>query len=94
MSRDPIQDLKFTLDEMKRTTLPPETSELVKEAETALEQLLAQSAEVQEQQRLAALYRVSQTLGDSLNEDEVLKSVMDAVISLTGATRGFLMLRG
>lgn len=42
--------------------------------------------------RLAALYRVSHSLGNTLNLDEVLNQVMDAVIHLTGAERGFLML--
>lgn len=46
-----------------------------------------------EQSRLAALYRVSQSLGTSLNLQEVLNQVMDLVISLTGAERGFLMLQ-
>ncbi|MFM8320810.1 MAG: GAF domain-containing protein [Chloroflexota bacterium] len=45
-----------------------------------------------EQGRLAALYRVSQALGASLDLDEVLTQVMDSVISLTGAERGFLVL--
>lgn len=44
------------------------------------------------QQRLAALYRVSRTLGSSLNMDDVISETMDAVINLTGAERGFLML--
>ncbi len=42
--------------------------------------------------RLAALYEVSRTLSSSLNLDEVLISVMDSAIRLTGAERGFLML--
>jgi signal transduction histidine kinase len=46
----------------------------------------------EEHSRLAALYQVSQVLGTSLNLDEVLNQVMDAVIGLTGAERGFLML--
>ena len=46
----------------------------------------------QDQERLAALYRVSQALGTSLNLDEVLAQVMDAVIGLTNAERGFLVL--
>ncbi len=44
------------------------------------------------QNRLTALFRVSQVLGTSLNLDEVLNQVMDAVISLTGAERGFLVI--
>jgi signal transduction histidine kinase len=51
-----------------------------------------QSRHKSEQQRLAVLYQVSKALGSSLNLDEVLNQVMDAVISLTGAERGFLVL--
>jgi len=45
-----------------------------------------------EQARLAALYDVSSQFGASLDLGEVLKQVMDAIILLTGAERGFLML--
>lgn len=45
-----------------------------------------------EHARLATLYEVSQTLGSSLDLTEVLNRVMDAIIQLTGAERGFLML--
>jgi len=45
-----------------------------------------------DQARLAALYRVSRILGTSLDLDEVLSQVMDAVIGLTGAERGILVL--
>ncbi|MBN1147328.1 MAG: GAF domain-containing protein [Anaerolineales bacterium] len=47
-----------------------------------------------DQARLAALYRVSRVLGTSLDLDEVLNQVMDAVIGLTGAERGLLVLIG
>lgn len=43
--------------------------------------------------RLKALYDVSQSLGSSLDLQTVLDQVMDAIIRLTGAERGFLMLR-
>lgn len=42
--------------------------------------------------RLAALYQVSRVLGSSLQLDDVLNQVMDSIIALTGAERGFLML--
>lgn len=45
-----------------------------------------------QQARLAALYEVSLQLGASLDLSEVLNQVMDAIIKLTGAERGFLML--
>jgi sigma-B regulation protein RsbU (phosphoserine phosphatase) len=43
--------------------------------------------------RLALLYRVSQTFNSSLDLDEVLDRVMDEVIAAVQAERGFLMLR-
>jgi GAF domain-containing protein len=45
-----------------------------------------------DQARLAALYRVTRVLGTSLDLDEVLGQVIDAVIGLTGAERGLLVL--
>jgi signal transduction histidine kinase len=61
-------------------------------AQEQLEALEAELAPADEQRRLAALYQVSQALGSSLDLSEVLNQVMDAVIRLTGAERGFLML--
>jgi len=43
--------------------------------------------------RLALLYRLSQTFNSSLNLDEVLNRVMDEVVAATRAERGFVMLR-
>jgi sigma-B regulation protein RsbU (phosphoserine phosphatase) len=43
--------------------------------------------------RLALLYRVSQTFNSSLDLDEVLNCVIDEVIAAVRAERGFLMLR-
>ncbi len=43
--------------------------------------------------RFEALYNVSRLLGSSLDLQTVLDQVMDAIIRLTGAERGFLMLR-
>jgi K+-sensing histidine kinase KdpD len=62
------------------------------DALTELERLDQQSTLSDGQARLAALYHVSHTLGSSLNMDDVLRETMDAVIRLTGAERGFLML--
>ena len=42
--------------------------------------------------RLALLYRLSQTFSSSLDLDEVLNRVMDEVILATRAERGFVML--
>lgn len=43
--------------------------------------------------RLRLLYRLSQTFNSSLDLDEVLNRVMDEVITITRAERGFVMLR-
>jgi phosphoserine phosphatase RsbU/P len=40
------------------------------------------------------LYRISQTVNSTLNLGEVLDRVMDEVVAVTRAERGFLMLRG
>ena len=43
--------------------------------------------------RFEALYNTSRLLGSSLELQTVLDQIMDAIITLTGAERGFLMLR-
>ena len=43
--------------------------------------------------RLALLYRLSQTFSSSLDLDKVLNRVMDEVVAATRAERGFVMLR-
>lgn len=63
---------------------------------TALEGLLADLATTHQEdvheRQLAALYEVSRALGSSLDLQIVLDQVMDAIIQLTEAERGFLML--
>ncbi|MBE2183289.1 MAG: GAF domain-containing sensor histidine kinase [Anaerolineae bacterium] len=46
-----------------------------------------------QRKRFESLYEVSRALGTSLNLPVVLDQVMDAIIHLSGAERGFLMLR-
>ncbi len=72
--------------------LPVGTRAALSEASQSLLALKDELLARQGQNRLVALYRVSQTLGASLDVDEVLHQVMEAVISLTGAERGFIML--
>lgn len=57
-----------------------------------LETLVAERRTVDDQQQLAALYEVSHLIGSSLDLQTVLDQVMDAIIKLTRAERGFLML--
>ncbi len=53
---------------------------------------LASTTPTDDETHLALLYKVSHSLGSSLDLSEVLNQVMDAIIQLTGAERGFLML--
>lgn len=87
-----LDALKNALNLLKSYSLPVETRLTVLKAIQHAERLTDYLVENPEQTRLAALYEVSQVLGKSLDLDEVLNQVMDAVIELTGAERGFLML--
>jgi len=62
------------------------------EAQARLELLAATIPRKTQESRLATLYSASRTLGASLDLGQALNQVMDAVIQLTGAGRGFLML--
>ena len=55
-------------------------------------ELDAEEQEAKQSGRFEALYKMSRILGTSLDLQTVLDQVMDAVIQLTGAERGFLML--
>lgn len=58
-----------------------------------LDRLEMEHRQLKRQARLEVLYNVSRLLGASLDLQVVLDQVMDALIQLTGAERGFLMLR-
>lgn len=87
-----LEAVLANLEQLRNYPLSPEIrSELDATIEKA-RQLPHLLSEENEQLRLAALYRVSHSLGSTLDVDEVLNQVMDAVIDLSGAERGFLML--
>lgn len=60
--------------------------------EELLDQVQAERKNTIQQKRVAALYEVGKVIGSSLNLQTVLDQVMDAIIQLSGAERGFLML--
>ena len=96
MSKIPIQanidELQSALLKLKEEQLPPQ-SEAILESANQLLGALGQNLNLsREENSLAALYRVSRALGTTLDLDQVLNQVMDAVIGLTGAERGFLVL--
>jgi len=87
-----LETLQASLKQLEQQPLPVTTRAAVSEARKFLDQFSVEIAENQEQSRLAALYQVSHVLGSSLDLQQVLDQVMDAVIGLTGAERGFLVL--
>ena len=57
-----------------------------------LEEITTSHRDSIHQKRLGILYEVSRVIGSSLDLQTVLNQVMDAIIQLTEAERGFLML--
>jgi signal transduction histidine kinase len=60
--------------------------------EHLLEAVISSHQDSIHQRRVGALYEVSRVIGSSLDLQTVLDQVMDAIIQLTDAERGFLML--
>ena len=87
-----LHELQDLLLQLSKQTLPVDTRNMIQASRQRLTQLERTLDQDGEQNRLAALYSVSQSLGQTLNLDDVLNQVMDAVIQLTGAERGFLTL--
>ncbi len=73
-------DHEYTLNQIKRL-------------HQLMERFKGQQETRQTGSRFEALYTVSRVLGTSLDLQTVLNQVMDAVVQLTGAERGFVMLR-
>ncbi|MEW6093828.1 MAG: adenylate/guanylate cyclase domain-containing protein [Chloroflexota bacterium] len=77
-----------------RSSLPPDTLESLSNLEGTLYQVSRQVTAVEEERhKLFALADTTQAVNSSLELDEVLRIVMDTIVSLTEAERGFLMLR-
>lgn len=91
--KNQIDSLQNLLRELSSQALPVHTKAAIRDASLQLDELVKSLLSNSEESRLAALYRVSNILGRSLDLDNVLTQVMDAVIGLTGAERGFLMLK-
>jgi PAS domain S-box-containing protein len=77
-----------------RASLPGNTVEELSQLESRLYRISqGVAAFAEERKNLIALTQISQVINSTLELDEVLKIVMDNIIQLTGAERGFLMLR-
>jgi signal transduction histidine kinase len=88
-----LEGLRVTLRALHKRLDPADTLQpLIEQALTQLDAFTQEATRADEHSRLAAIYQVSQALGSSLVLDDALTQVMDAVIQLTGAERGCLML--
>jgi len=86
-----IQELRNAVRDLISTS-KGRSLKSAREIQARLELLGRTSLLDDEQTRLAMLYQVSRTLGSSLDLTGALNQVMDAVIELTGAGRGCVML--
>lgn len=80
--------------EASRLKLPKNTVEDLRSVQTSLDQFSMVIERFQkEHSNMLALADVGQVVNSSLELDEVLRIVMDKIVQLTKAERGFLMLR-
>ena len=74
--------------------LPPMTANLLNDLHARLEKAAASCQKMaHERENLRALAETAALVNSSLEVDQVLNEVMDTIIKLTGAERGYLMLR-
>ena len=80
--------------EESRVKLPKNASEDLRHVESSL-QLISEKIDAfqREHNNMLALANIGQVVNSSLELDEVLRIVMDNIVRLTKAERGFLMLR-
>lgn len=84
--------IQNTLQRLQVYQLPDGDRQALQNALQHVEKLHTFLQDVSDQGRLAALGRVSHLVGASLHLEDVLTQLMDAIIELTQAERGFLML--
>lgn len=74
--------------------LPSDTREYLEELSEVLSYITHEITDHEiEHNNLLALSGIGKTINSSLHLDEVLCAVMDTIVNMTGAERGFLMLR-
>ena len=77
-----------------RVNIPPETLDTLTQNTAGLDRLAKMVGEMETQYgHLRALAEIGQVVNSTLELDEVLRIVMDTIVQLTHAERGFLMLR-
>ena len=88
---DNLEDLRRAINDLV-TRADGKILKRAHEAQARVELLASAASPPEQQTRLAMLYEVSRTFGSSLDQTEALNQVMDAVVTLTGAGRGCVML--
>ena len=89
-----VSRMQNYLVESRSAAIPTMIYDGVGQASNVIPQILKKITTLEEErQSLRALAQIGQIVNSSLNLSEVLQSVMDTIIRLTGAERGFLMLK-
>lgn len=87
------QNITLLRSQLKASHIEPKYfDERLQEILKTLTKLKSEQLDSKRGKRIEALYEVSKVIGSSLNLQTVLNQVMDAIIQLTQAERGFLML--
>ena len=94
---DQLSQTATQISQSLRSGQPILPSELSNQLSDLADQLKEASQKVTQEtagkNNLIALTNISQVINSSLDPDEVLRIVMDTIVRLTKAERGFLMLR-
>ena len=89
-----VDQVRTGIQRMPSGSVPAQISESVNSLANSLTKFGKQLSSLEEERRnLNALAQTNQVINSSLEVDEVLQIVMDTIIRLTSAERGFLMLR-
>jgi adenylate cyclase len=89
-----VSRMQNYLVESRSAAIPTLIYDGVGQAANIVPQILKKITNLEEErQSLRALAQIGQIVNSSLDLSEVLQSVMDTIIRLTGAERGFLMLK-
>jgi adenylate cyclase len=89
-----VDQVRTGIQRMPPGSVPAQISESVNNLANSLTKFGKQLSSLEEERRnLNALAQTNQVINSSLEVDEVLQIVMDTIIRLTSAERGFLMLR-
>jgi adenylate cyclase len=89
-----VDQVRTGLQRMPPNSVPTQVTESANNLANSLTKFGRQLSALEEERRnLNALAQTNQVINSSLELDEVLQIVMDTIIRLTSAERGFLMLR-